>query len=96
MISEDVEGERIDKGCDNHIRKIKEVYMFISEDSKGEGICAVQMGNDDDMIMMPLIGADKERIESLEKYAAFLAKKEGKRIKLIKLTQREDLRYVNG
>lgn len=66
--------------------KIESVWVFISEDEKGEGVCGVAMGKD--MPMMPLIAADEKRLASLKPIAAEISKHTKKKVKLIRLTTR--------
>lgn len=47
--------------------------------------------------MMPFVCADKERMEKLRPLAKQISKQSGKKIKLLKLTCREDLEeYTSG
>lgn len=74
--------------------RIKEIFAFVSEDEHGdEGICAFSTPAG----MMPMIGADPERIEDLRPIAKLLAGQKqftNKGIKLIKFTVREDLEVI--
>lgn len=72
--------------------KITEMYAFITED-KGpddEGVVAMHLGSQ----WMPLVGADLKRVASLKPYALDIAKKTGKKVKLIHFTHREDLEEI--
>jgi len=72
--------------------KIKEIYAFIAED-KGpddEGVVGMSFGS----WMLPLVGADMARVESLRPHALDTAKKTGKKIKLIRFTHREELEEI--
>lgn len=71
----------------NHLQRIDEVWAFISSDETGEGLCAVPT----EMGLMPMIAADKARLESLIRMAPQVARMTGKTIKLIKLSTREEL-----
>lgn len=47
--------------------KINEIYAFIATEDGGEGIVGAKMPGTD--LMLPFIGADLERVESLKKIA---------------------------
>lgn len=75
---------------ENHL-KIEDVWAFISVDEKGdEGLCAIptQMG------MMPMIAADEARLKDLMPQAQKLADMTKKKIKLIKLTNRQEVEVI--
>lgn len=75
----------------NEILRIDEIFAYVSVDQNGEGIIgqSVQlMGKD---IFMPFVCADKARMESLKPLAKKIAKESGKKIKLIKLSVREEI-----
>lgn len=67
---------------------IDEVYVFIAVDEQGEGIPAMTLPG---LGTVPLIGADKDRIDSLRPYADRMARMSGKKIKLVKFTTRVEL-----
>lgn len=69
--------------------KIKEMFAFVSEDSgpEDEGIVAMSMGE----VMMPLVGADIARAESLKPVARQIALLTRKKVKLLRFSTREDL-----
>lgn len=72
--------------------KINEMYAFICED-KGpddEGIVGMSVGS----WIMPLVGADMDRVNSLLTYARDISRATGKKIKLIRFTDREDLKEI--
>lgn len=72
-------------------QKIDAVWLFISVDETGEGVCAVHTPNG----MMPLIAADEARLKDLSKIAGQVAQLTKKKIKLIKLTAREECEQWN-
>ena len=78
--------ERVGK---SRFLKIKELYAWISEEEWGEGICGGLMP---DGQMMPLIGADKARIESLERYIPHLQRKA--EVKLVRFHNIEVLKRL--
>ncbi len=69
--------------------RIEEMYAFVAEESgpDDEGVVAMNLGN----IMLPLVGADMDRMNSLKPMAKGISVKIGKRVKLLRFTQREDL-----
>ena len=74
---------------ENHLLSIDEVYVFISKDEKGnEGVIGQKIGDS----WMPFVAADKARLDALILMARELAKHTNKKIKLIKLTKREDIK----
>ncbi|MBA7593759.1 hypothetical protein ES703_00692 [subsurface metagenome] len=69
--------------------RIEEMYAFVAEDSgpDDEGVVAMSAGG----VMLPLVGADIARVESLRPIARDISAQTGKKIKLLHFTQREDL-----
>lgn len=60
-------------------QKIERLYAWVAtEPDGGEGLCSMPVG---DMIA-PLIGADRERIESLRRYAELVHRSTGFSVKL--------------
>lgn len=52
-------------------QKIERIYAWIATEADGgEGICSTMIGN----MQMPMVGADRERVESLRPHAAALAR----------------------
>jgi len=68
---------------------IEEMFAFVAEDSgpDDEGIVAMQVGD----VMVPMVGADMARVESLRPIVRAISAQTGKNIKLLHFTQREDL-----
>jgi hypothetical protein len=66
----------------------------ISVDADGhEGVCAAPlMGHD---TLVPLIAADKARLESLLPWAREVARISGKTVRLIKLSTRSEMMDIN-
>lgn len=75
----------------NYLEKIEEVYCFVSVDEGGEGIIGQQMNLPNGKTFMPFVCADKGRMESLKPLAKEIALHTGKKIKLIRLTNREEI-----
>ena len=73
------------------LEKITELYAFVSVDKDGEGIVGQSMMTPGGMMMMPFVCVDKARMESLKPLAKQIAKESKKKIKLIRLIQREQL-----
>lgn len=72
-------------------RSIDTVFVFVIRDDDGtEGIPAVLLGGG----QMPLVGADLDRVASLEPLAQQLANASGKTIHLIQFTNREEVRAI--
>ena len=69
--------------------RIEEMYAFVAEDSgpDDEGVVAMSVGN----VMLPLVGADMARVESLKPIARNISVETGQRIKLLHFTHREEL-----
>lgn len=68
--------------------KIDVLYAYIVADKApdDEGVPAVQMP---DGMIMPLMGADMPRVDSVRRIAQSVADREGKPIKLVKFTNPE-------
>ncbi len=75
----------------NYLEKITEVYCFVSVDEGGEGIIGQTMNIQGKEIFMPFVCADKNRMESLKPLAKQIAVLGNKKVKLIKLTSREEM-----
>lgn len=72
--------------------KITELYAWVcTEPDGGEGIPAANLGG----MPMPLVGADKARIESLRPYAEDVAYQLGLPVKLVRFTNMEVLEHLN-
>ncbi len=73
--------------------KIERLYAWIATDATGEdGIPAMRSGD----VAMPLIGSDKDRIESLRPYAEAIALREGYPIRLVEFTTMVVLETLPG
>ena len=75
----------------NYLEKITEIYVFASVDTGGEGIIGqtVHMGGRD--VFMPFVCADKARMEDLKPLAKEIARNAKRKVKLIRLSVREEL-----
>jgi hypothetical protein len=70
-------------------QKIERLYAWVATEADGgEGVCAMSlMGT-----MMPLVGADMERIESLRAHARSVAVASGCPVKLVEFSTRRVVR----
>jgi hypothetical protein len=75
----------------NHLKKIDEVFLFISSDDDGEGIIGQSFQMMEQTVFMPFVCADKARMEFLKPLAKKIAKESNKKIKLIRLSVREEI-----
>lgn len=72
--------------------RIDELFAFIASDSDGEGLPAVtDPGNG---MLMPLVCADKERVESMRQAAKRIARVTGNKITLVRFSVREELEVI--
>ena len=69
---------------------VSEVFLYVSEDEEGEGMAAARMGE----WLTPLIGADKARTDSLRPFAEEVCAKTGKKVSLIRFSNRETLEEI--
>jgi hypothetical protein len=87
-------GTFVDLGVELHtppntLQRIDAIWAFVSVDEHGnEGLCAAPY---EGFGMLPLIAADAARLQSLMPVARHLARQSGMRIRLIKLSTREEL-----
>jgi hypothetical protein len=75
----------------NSMPEIKSLYLFLSvdPDDGNEGVCAAPLGNL--AFPIPMIAADEIRLGQLRPLAQQLATELQMRIKLVKLSVREEL-----
>ena len=78
----------------NHLDTIDSIWVWISEDATGEGVIAVPLMGPD-FGPVPLIAADKARLDDLRPWAEAMGKRTKKRVKLIRLSHREDVEVIN-
>jgi hypothetical protein len=73
-------------------QKIDALYAWIAtEPDGGEGVCAVSLPSRHGIMMHPLVGADRGRIESHRADAEFLRRTTGYPIRLVRFQVREEL-----
>jgi len=66
--------------------RIDEVLVFVAEDKDGnEGVCAFKDLNG---LLLPMVCADRERVESLREMANTIKQRSGLKIKLLKFSKR--------
>ena len=75
----------------NYLEKITEIYTFVSVDEGGEGIVGMTLPIGGRETFMPFVCADKERMEALKPMAKQICERGKKKIKLIRLTTREEI-----
>jgi hypothetical protein len=71
----------------NYLGRIDQIWAFLSLDDGGEGVVAAPMGG----MTVPLIAADKRRLDSLIPLAKRMATLFGKPIRLAKFSKRADV-----
>jgi hypothetical protein len=77
----------------NTISRVDRLWMFISQDDAGnEGLCAATLMPGFGLV--PLIAADETRLKSLMPVAERLARTTSRKIVLIELSQRSDVRTI--
>ena len=68
--------------------KIEELLAYISDEGDGdEGVVAAKLGDS----WMPLIGADRDRMESLRHIAKDTAKMSGRPVRLVRFSTLEEM-----
>lgn len=74
----------------NYLGRIGFIWAWLSIDEGGKGVVAAPMGD----LTMPLIAADKRRLDQLKPLAEMLAKRIGKPVRLARFSKREDMEIV--
>jgi len=72
------------------IQRIDELFVFVASDADGEGVPAFWNGN----FMLPLVCADKARVDSLREIAAQMARESGNKITPVRFSVREELEVI--
>lgn len=70
--------------------RIDELYAFIAQDADGEGLPAFRDGP----VMLPMVCADKARVDSLREKAKEIARASGNRITLCRFSVREEIEVI--
>lgn len=69
--------------------RIDEVYLFVSVDETGEGVCAAPLLGPGSIV--PLTAADEARMQSLLPWARHVARTSGKTVRLLKMSTRVEV-----
>ena len=72
--------------------RIEQMYAFVAEDSgpDDEGVVGFMANTG----WMPMVGADMARVESLKPIAQHIVSTTGKKIKLLRFTNREEMGLI--
>jgi hypothetical protein len=70
--------------------RIDELYAFIASDADGEGLPAFQNGG----MMLPMVCADKARVDSLREMARQIVRETGNKITLCRFSLREEIEVI--
>lgn len=76
------------------MHKITEMYAFVAVEELGEGIIGQTVVTDNKLVFMPFVCAEKSTMESLKPLASKIHAESGKKIKIIKMTNRMDIEDV--
>jgi hypothetical protein len=71
----------------NYMGRIESIWAYLSLDEGGEGVCAFPFGK----TTLPMIAADKHRLDQLKPAARAIAHTFNKPVRLAKFTKREDV-----
>ncbi|NVM21755.1 MAG: hypothetical protein HWN68_08245 [Desulfobacterales bacterium] len=77
--------------------RIEELYAFVVEDigPDDEGLIAIQaISHEYGPMWLPLVGVDMTRAQYLEPTAQSIGHQIGKKVTLVRLTNRQDLRVI--
>lgn len=75
----------------NYMGRIEQLWAFLSVDEGGEGICAAPLTG---IGTVPLIAADKQRLEAVRPFARATAKTFNRVVRLARFGQREDVETI--
>lgn len=70
--------------------RIDELYAFIAQDADGEGLPAFMHNG----MMLPMVCADKARVDSLREMARMMARESGNKITLCRFSVREEIEVI--
>jgi hypothetical protein len=73
--------------------RIDEVFVFIAKDKDGEGVPAFTLPGG---MMLPMVCADKARVDSLREMARTIARNTGNKITLCRFSVREELEVIEA
>lgn len=77
----------------NYMGRIDSLWAYLSIDDGGEGLIAAPLPGRPN-VTMPLIAADKTRLESIKPIARSMARSFGKTIRLVRFKAREDVEII--
>ena len=73
-------------------QKIAALYAWVAEEpTGGEGVCSVGMEIFGQLVQMPLVGADLDRIKSLRPDAEIVRRTSSYPVRLVRYAMRENL-----
>lgn len=73
--------------------RIDQIFAAVSTEENGdEGVCTVMMGD----MWVPLLAADVERLDWIREKAAEVGAASGRKIRLIRLSTREELEILTA
>jgi hypothetical protein len=76
----------------NQPYRIEQLFVFIADDGKGEeGVPAFTLPNG---LVIPLLGSDQARIDSLRPMAQMIANTSGQKITLYRFTKGEEMEVI--
>lgn len=79
---------------ENTLRRIDSVWMAVSVDDDGtEGMCAYLAPSQQ---WIPLLAADGERLPFILEQAAFIAKRDQRLVRVVRLHSREEVGVMDG
>jgi hypothetical protein len=70
--------------------RIDELYAFIAHDADGEGLPAFLRNG----MMMPMVCADKARVDSFREVAKMMTQQSGNKITLCRFSLREEIEVI--
>lgn len=71
--------------------KIERMFAFVSQSPEGEGLIAVQQVVNGQLMMMPLVGADMDRVKSLYPLAEQVCKAKNVSFRIYSFENRVDI-----
>ncbi len=70
--------------------RIDRLFAYLSVDANGEGVAAATING----ILMPLIGADADRVMALRPYAEEVARLSGRPVRLVRFDTRTEVEVL--
>lgn len=75
----------------NYMGRIEQIWAYLSLDDGGEGVCGFHASG---FGSLPMIGADKRRMDQFRPYAEQLVKMLKRPIRFVRFRQREDVEII--